>query len=175
MENRLSSSGIFSQDVRHCRSSRRSRKTCKIETLNLKILKIESSSCQCSMTLNGQREEIQNNVCQIPNKSRITRRDSRDPRSWRRKEVVWNSQLYTWRKMGFRSHTDGGTMQRNRSLSISTASVLWVVDLKRKSNRDTIHFNADAANTELLFRTIHSANQLSVSTDQSQAGVKSSV
>ena len=34
--------------------------------------------------------------------------------------------------------------------------------LKRKKNRDTIHFNADSANTELLFRTIHSANQLSI-------------
>ena len=34
--------------------------------------------------------------------------------------------------------------------------------LKRKNNRDTIYFNAGASNTELLFRTIHSANQLSV-------------
>ena len=36
MENRLSSSGIFPKDLPHCRFSRRSRKTCKIETLNLK-------------------------------------------------------------------------------------------------------------------------------------------
>ena len=34
--------------------------------------------------------------------------------------------------------------------------------LKRKNNRDTIHFIADASNTELLFRTIHSANLLSI-------------
>ena len=34
--------------------------------------------------------------------------------------------------------------------------------LKRTNNRDTIHFNADASNTELLFRTIRSANQLSI-------------
>ena len=34
--------------------------------------------------------------------------------------------------------------------------------LHRKSNRDTILFNADATNTELLFRTIHWANQLSI-------------
>ena len=27
--------------------------------------------------------------------------------------------------------------------------------LKRKKNRNTIHFNADASNTEFLFRTIH--------------------
>ena len=29
-------------------------------------------------------------------------------------------------------------------------------------DRDTIHFSADASNTELSFRTIHSANQLSI-------------
>ena len=35
MENRLRSSGVFSQDLPHCGSSRRSEKTCKIKTLNL--------------------------------------------------------------------------------------------------------------------------------------------
>ena len=79
MQNRLSSSAIFSQELRHWRfSRRRSRKTCKIDILNLRILKIESSSCQCSMISNGERKEIQNNVFQIPNKSRITREDSRE-------------------------------------------------------------------------------------------------
>ena len=34
--------------------------------------------------------------------------------------------------------------------------------LKKKNVRDTIHFNADASNTELLFRIIHSVNQLSI-------------
>ena len=34
--------------------------------------------------------------------------------------------------------------------------------LTRKNNRDAIHFNADSSNTEFLFRTIHSANQLSI-------------
>ena len=46
---------------------------------------------------------------------------------------------------------------------------------KRKGGRDTTHFNADSSNTELMFRTVHSANQLSVSTQQSQAGLKSSL
>ena len=44
-----------------------------------------------------------------------------------------------------------------KSISALTRGIL-----KRKNNRDTIHFNADASNTELLFRTIHSANQLSI-------------
>ena len=34
--------------------------------------------------------------------------------------------------------------------------------LERKGGRDTIHFSADSSNTELLFRTIHSANHLSI-------------
>ena len=32
--------------------------------------------------------------------------------------------------------------------------------LKQKNGRDTVHFNADASNTELLFRIIYSVNQL---------------
>ena len=34
--------------------------------------------------------------------------------------------------------------------------------LNRKNNRDIMHFSADAPNTELLFCTIHSGNQLSI-------------
>ena len=33
--------------------------------------------------------------------------------------------------------------------------------LKRNKGKETIHFNGDSLNTELLFRTIHSVNQLS--------------
>ena len=73
----MSSSGILSQDKRHWKSSKRPRKTCKNKTLNLRILKIESSSCRCSMILIGREEGIENNVFQISNKSTITRRNSR--------------------------------------------------------------------------------------------------
>ena len=34
--------------------------------------------------------------------------------------------------------------------------------LKRKKNKNIIRFNAESSNVELLFRIIHSANQLSV-------------
>ena len=34
--------------------------------------------------------------------------------------------------------------------------------LKKKNGRDAIHVNADSSNTELLFRIIHSVNQLSI-------------
>ena len=121
VEDRLSSSGIFSQVLLHWRSSRRSRKTCKIETLSPKMLKIESSSCQCSLTLIGPREEIQKYVFLIPNMSSITRRDSREDighssaRETKRSTELSATHL---KEMGFYRHTDGGTIQRNRSPSI---------------------------------------------------------
>ena len=34
--------------------------------------------------------------------------------------------------------------------------------LKKKNNRDTIHFNVDYGNIDLLYRTVHAANQLCV-------------
>ena len=78
MENRLSSSWIFSQDLRLLDNlPKKSRKTCKNKTLNLKLLKTESCSCRCSMIFIGREEETQNNAFQIPNKSRTTRRNSR--------------------------------------------------------------------------------------------------
>ena len=47
--------------------------------------------------------------------------------------------------------------------------------LKKKSGRDTIHFNADASNTELLIRIIHSVSQLSFCGAVSRFGVNNSV
>ena len=46
--------------------------------------------------------------------------------------------------------------------AVKSISALSRRIMKRKNNRDTIHFNADASNTELLFRTVHSANQVSI-------------
>ena len=98
MENQLSSSGIFSQDLRYCRFSRRSRNICNIETLNLKNLKIEFSSCLPSMTSNGQRKETKKIVFQIQKKVKMSAkrlvlaRTLDIPWPWRRKEVVWKSQ-----------------------------------------------------------------------------------
>ena len=73
----LSSSVVVSRVLRRWKCFRESRKICKIKKLNLRHLEVESSSCRCSMTLNGQSEEIQNSVLHIPSKLRTTRRDSR--------------------------------------------------------------------------------------------------
>ena len=46
LEKQLNSSGIFSQDSRHCRFFRRSRVTCENRTSGLKYSQVGSSSCQ---------------------------------------------------------------------------------------------------------------------------------
>ena len=54
MEKQLNSSGMSSQDRRHCRFFKNSRMICKSGTLNLKNSQIGSSSCQFSTILTGQ-------------------------------------------------------------------------------------------------------------------------
>ena len=99
-ENRLSSSGIFSHNLPRWRSSRRFRKTSKIETLNLESLKIELSSCQCSTISNGQRKETKRILFQFQKsqdvREEILGRTLDFPRTWRRKEVVWKLQLQAY-------------------------------------------------------------------------------
>ena len=51
--------------------------------------------------------------------------------------------------------------QETRHSVFKSISALSRGFLKRKG-KDTIHFNGESSNTELLFRTIHSVNQLSI-------------
>ena len=73
--------------------------------------------------------------------------------------------------MGFHRHRDGGTFHRNWPPVFKGISVFTRGILRRKGGRCTFHI-ADSSNTELLSRTVHSANHRSVSTEQYQAGVK---
>ena len=72
---------------------------CKNETLNLRNLKIELSSFQCSTISTEQEKETKKIVFQI-----VKNQDVREeilagaldvPRPWRRKEVVWKLQPQT--------------------------------------------------------------------------------
>ena len=165
MENRLSSSGIFSFPGRSLLEilQKIQKKTCKIETLNLRILKTESSSCQCSMTSIRRREAMQEDVFQIPNKSRITPRGHwtflgpRDEKKW------YGALSYTlegkWNSIATQMV---GRFKETGHAVFNSISALSRGILKRKGSRETTRFNADSSNTELLFRTIHSANQLSI-------------
>ena len=160
----------ISQDLRHWRSSRKSRKTSKIKTLNLKNLEIESSSRQCSMTSNGQRKEIQKNVFQTPNTSRITRRDSR--------EDIGHSFNLVMKRNGMEltvillqengislPHIVKRFEESGHPAFKSISAVIRGI-LKRKNNRDTIHFTAAEQFTQQIG---------SVSSEHTQAGVNSSV
>ena len=77
MEKPFNSSGIFSQDFRHCRFFKRSRMICENGTSNLRNSQTRSSSCQCSTTSIGQSKETMDFVFRIQKKSRNTRKDSR--------------------------------------------------------------------------------------------------
>ena len=57
----------------------------------------------------------------------------------------------------------------------TSASALSRGILRRLKGKETIHFNADASNTELLFRIIHSVNQLSILRSSLELVVRNSV
>ena len=129
--------------------------------------KIESSSCRCSMILIGREEEIQNNVFQVPNKSRTTRRNSRkgtghslDLEATR---CGMENQITLLKENGRRQPTWWWEQfeESGHPVLISVPPLARGI-LRKKNNKETIHFSADASNTELLYRTIHSANQLSI-------------
>ena len=176
-ENQLNSSGIFSQDFRHCRFFRKSRKFCKNGTLNLKNSQIGSSSCPCSTTSIGQEKATKEFVFQNQKKSRRMRRNSRRDTGrssvleTRRsgmelffthlKEKVTLQPLIWWK--------DSKTPLISKSISALSRGIL-----KNKNNRGTVHVNADASNTELLFRIIHFVSQLSIHGAVSKWGVNNS-
>ena len=88
--------------------------------------------------------------------SRRTRKDSRrdiGSSSTLTKKVVWKLQLQT-----------SGKMERLKETGrpvFTSASVLSRGILRKLKGEETIHINADAANTELV-RIIHPVNQLSI-------------
>ena len=64
---------------------------------------------------------------------------------------------------GTASQSDVDQIQQSGHLPYSEAQVRFGREvLKRKSGRNTVHLTADSGNIELMLRTIHSANQLSV-------------
>ena len=144
----------ISQDLRHWRSSRRSRKTCKIETLNPKSLKIESSSCQCFNDI--ERIHKGNSGKCISNSEQVQNNAKRFSRGhW-----TFFYPGYEKKWCGTLSYTPGGKWNSNATQMVDrfkdtghpvfkSISALSRGILKKKNNRDTIHFNADASNTEL--------------------------
>ena len=151
----------------HCRFCEGSKVICKDETLNQKKLEIVSSSCQCSMTLIEQRRKTKKIVIQIQTRSRRMRRDSR-------KDIGRSLVLETKRsgmetaflkpegKWDSAASQMAQRFKETSDLVFTSASALSRGILKRSQGTETIHFNAGASNTQLLFRIIHPVNQLSI-------------
>ena len=181
MENRLSSSGILSQDLLHWKSSRRPKTTCKIKTLSLKILKDGSSSCQSTFndidsTRRGNSEKCISNSKQVKNYAkRVFARTLVTPRPRWGKGTVRNSQLHTWRKVGFHRHRDGVTFPRNWSPSIQGHQCFesWNSKKKRWQMYHTLRCGFIEHRTLCFAQIIQQIS--SVSTEQFQTGVKSSL
>ena len=64
--------------------------------------------------------------------------------------------------MARHSQNDGGTIRGIWTSSIQRCFFTGSWNPRKKKNKETIHFNADASNTELLYRTIRSTNQLRI-------------
>ena len=106
-------------------------------------------------------------VFQIPKKLRSTRRDSHEDTG--HSSAVETKRNGTELSTVHLKENEIPSPQRWWDISkklvtqYSRASVLLSREiLKRKGGRCTLHFDADSSNTELLLRTIHSANQLSI-------------
>ena len=141
-----------SQDSHHCLFFKRSRKTWRERTSSPQSSRTESSLYQCSMTLSGKEWWDLYFECRKSQELRdeIPARTSRVGR-----EVVWKFFLRSKRWMGFHSQQNGTAIQRNWSSCVQKHQCL-------ESWNRTMHFNGDSMNTELLFQTIHSVNQLSI-------------
>ena len=65
--------------------------------------------------------------------------------------------------MGLNSHSKWWNDSKILVIQYSRVSVLWIVEFWKRSITETLYtFMADASNTELLFRIIHSLNRLSI-------------
>ena len=154
----------ISQNLRHWRFSRRSRKTWKSEISNLRIWR----STHLHVNVQWYRMDRGNSEECISNSEKVKNYAKRFPRGhWTflgpGDEKKWYGTLSNplegkWGSIAAQMVVRFKETNHPVFKSISALSRT----LKRKNNRDAIHFNADASITELLFRTIHSANQLGI-------------
>ena len=134
--------------------------------INQNILKIESSSCQCSMTSIGRTDEFQKSVLGISKRSSITQKRFPLGHSsflgpgedkWKR-----SPNYKPERKWCMTADVMVEYFKESGHPVFRGISTLNRCVMKRKGGRCTIHFSAGSSNIELLFRTIHSANEPSI-------------
>ena len=118
------------------------------------------------MILVGPEEEIQNNVFQIPIKSRTTGRNSRRGTGHSSDLEAQRSGMENQINFPEGNWLDTANMMVEQFKAsghpvFKGVSPLARGILRKKNNEETIHFSADASNTALSDRTIHIANQVS--------------
>ena len=165
MENQLNSSGIFSQDLRHWRQKIQNdlrERNIEPETFTDRI--IFMSMCND----NDWTRKGNDGIC-ISNFEKVKAYAKRFSQGhWTflglGDEKKWYGTL-TYTPEGKWDSTATHMVERFKDTAhpvFKSISALSRGILKKKKNRDNIHFNADASNTELFFRIIHSVNQLSI-------------
>ena len=153
---------IFSQNFRHCRFFKRSRVICESGTLNLK--RSQDRIIFMSM-FNGidWTQKGNDGIC-ISNSEEV----KEYARHWTFLGLGDEKKWYGTLPCTLEGKCDSTVTQMVERFKdtghpvFKSSSALSRGLLKKKNGRGTIHFSADASNTELLFRIIHSVNQLNI-------------
>ena len=159
--------GKMFPDFRHCIFFKRSKKTWRERTFNPKSSRTGSSSCQCSMTLIRQKERMMR-ICifNVEKFKNYTMKFSQG--HWTFLGPVSEEKWYgssSYDQKGKQNSAVNKMVQRFKETGHSVFKSISALSrgiLKKKKGGDTINLNGDSPNTELLFHTIHSVNQLSI-------------
>ena len=165
-ENQLSSSNIF-QGRTSLQILQKIQNDLVDRNIDQRKSKVDLYSCQCSTTLNGQEKDTKTILFQIQKNSSRTRRDSRKdicallgPGN----EKKWYGNC-NYKLEGKWDSIASQMVQRFKETGhpvFTSASALSHGIRKKSKVKESPPFNADASKKELLFRIIHSANQLSI-------------
>ena len=137
------------------------------------VLEKNVRSCRSKLKMDGEPNEFECNM--FPGLTSLNKYPQKKPeRSARTKHWTWefsrSNHLHVknyakkfLKKNGKPQMIRWWNDSRNLGIQYSkSVSPLARGILGRKNNKGTIHFTVDATNTDLLYRTIHSANQLSI-------------
>ena len=123
------------------------------------------------------KKEIQHKVFQIPNKSRITRRDSRKDTGhsldleMKRNEMELTVTLL--KENGFHCRKNGEAIRGIGSSSIQEHQCFESCNSEKEEPQRLHTLHCGCSRTQLFYRTVHLANQLSIYGAVVFSGVKS--
>ena len=164
MESRLTSSAKISLELQHWTLSSKCIKIRKQNASHPRISVIESSSCPCSTTLFWTRKEMKIFALPLRGKSKSTPQDTMTNagHSWDLvKKVSGIKDLQSIvAANGSSCFANGGRFGEFRTPSFPKGKSAWSWNIEKENNRNTVHFSGEYDNIDMLYRTVHSANQL---------------